>query len=154
MYSLCNINRAGRNPAKGNLMEAARVLRTSTDNDRALTFVYHNRLKCDVCGVVVCPSELERTIWHNESICPRCLTGSIFETISSEKLSHDFNKILSKKLGKIGEEVMRLKSLLKAQYSLYDEITDEAKELTGSHKWIDQKELVNGLRWKEIDFLF
>lgn len=169
------------------MRNTARVFRTHEDEEMSLTFkekfVYHHRLECRTCGVMVQPTELERTLWtdclgssaiisEGTFICPSCIEkrevyefpftrrwefdrkqNDFFEEMQ-ESRSDDFNKSLSPNITKLGNTIVDLQDQLKAAKSEYDSLIKEAKKLTDCYQWIDKKELDSGLNWKSIDFLF
>ena len=53
-------------------MAAEKIMRTDPQPERALVFVEHIRLKCQVCGIIIQPTDLERALWFENRICPKC----------------------------------------------------------------------------------
>lgn len=129
-------------------METARILRTDPQTEQSLVFVEHIRLRCQICGVIVQPTELERTLWADD-ICPQC---SQLNTFKHKTLSADFNKFLNNHGDKIRNNIRRLERELTIAQNDWNLLIDEAGEFCDKFKWIDQAYLKDMRDFSGLDF--
>lgn len=130
-------------PAKGNLMEAAKILRTDPQPERALTFVEHIRLKCETCGIIIQPTELERALWFDNRVCPRCADEEQRSSCDSE-----FDNALYESDSKLQKRINQLESELKSVKSEHEALLEEAQCLTEKHQWLS-KNRIEQILWLE-----
>ena len=114
-------------------MEVARIMRTNPQPEQSLVFVEHIRLKCEVCGIIIQPSELERTLWFDNRVCLSCCL-----TVKHER-SDEFNKCLESQARSYESEIIRLESAIAATRLQYEQLITEGQQLTDKYQWIDKR---------------
>ena len=128
-------------------MEAAKIMRTDPQPEQSLVFVEHIRLKCEVCGIIIQPSDIERTLWLDNRICPSCCL-----TVKHER-SDEFNKCLESQARSYESEIIRLESAIAATRLQYEQLITEGQQWTDKYQWIDKRviRLIEGFK-KSDDF--
>lgn len=133
---------------------AARKLRTAADTERALVFIQHIRLRCDVCGVTVQPSDLERTLWvsihdipQDRHICPSCIKPR-------HGYAGDFVDLLKTTTNKIGNKILGLQDEISKLKGDYNAIIEEAEMFCNKLNWLPKDGLQAAKDWRDIDFKF
>lgn len=114
-------------------MEAARIMRTDPQPEQSLVFVEHIRLRCEICGIIVQPTELERALWFDNRVCPSCCL-----TVKHER-SDKFNKCLESQARSYESEIIRLESAIAATRLQYEQLITEGQQLTDKYQWIDKR---------------
>lgn len=115
-------------------MTAARQFKTAAEPERALTFVEHIRLKCEVCEIVIEPTELERALWFDNRVCPSCCL-----TVKHDGRSSEFNRILESQARKFESEIIRLESAIASTRLQYEQLITEGQQWTDKYQWIDKR---------------
>ena len=136
-------------------MEAAKIMRTDPQPEQSLVFVKHIRLKCEVCGIIIRPSELERALWFDNRVCPSCCL-----TVKQSDRSSEFNRILESQAREFESEIIRLESELSITRLQYEQLITEGQQWTDKYQWIDKRviRLIEGFKQSddfdlsELDF--
>lgn len=132
-------------------MTAARQFKTAAEPERALTFVGNFRLKCEVCGAIIQPTELERALWFDNRVCPSCCL-----TVKHDDRSSEFNRILESQARKFESEIISLEDELESTRLQYQQLIEEGQQLTDKYQWIDKlliRMLTNDLDLSELSEL-
>ena len=129
-------------------MTAARQFKTAVEPERALVFVEHIRLRCQVCGVIVQPSDLERALWFENRICPKCTDDDQRSACDSE-----FDDALYESDSKLQKRINQLESQLKSAKADHAKLIEEATCLTVKHSWLSKKRITEIKYWLEIEEL-
>lgn len=125
-------------------MTAARQFKTAAEPERALVFVEHIRLQCQVCGIIIQPTDLERTLWA-DGVCPKCLT------VRQEERSAEFNRVLESQAREFESTILRLELSIEATKRMYENLITEGQQLTDKHQWIDKRVIRMIEGFKESD---
>lgn len=134
-------------------MSATQLLRTAADQERALVFIEHIRLRCDVCGVTVQPSDLERTLWvsihdlpQDRHICPSCIKPSNHfrkPFLTGGYRVDSFDDAITDKAAGLRDAVKAAEDTLKKARAEWFAFVDEATAIVEQYKWIDKAVFLN-----------
>lgn len=131
------------------MQAAARQLRTDAEPSKALIFVEPIRLKCQICGVIVQPSDMDRVLWDDD-ICPSCND----KTFKKMQLSADFDSFVESKANAIGNKITALSEEIRKLREEYNSMIDEGDSLCKKFNWLTGYELRKAKSWRDVDFLF
>ena len=126
-------------------MAAEKIMRTDPQPERALVFVEHIRLKCQVCGIIIQPTDLERALWFENRICPKCTDDDQRSACDSE-----FDDALYESDSKLQKRINQLESQLKSAKADHAKLIEEATCLTVKHSWLSKKRITEIKYWLEI----
>ena len=127
-------------------METARIMRTDPQPEQSLVFVGHIRLRCEICGIIVQPTELERALWFENRICPKCADEEQRSACDSM-----FDDVLYESDSKLQKRINQLESELKSVKSEHAALLKEGRCLTVKHSWISAKRINDIEFWIEAE---
>lgn len=126
-------------------MTAARQFKTEAEPERALVFVEDIRLRCRVCGIIIQPTDLERALWFENRICPKCTDADQRSACDSE-----FDDSLFESDSKLQKRINQLESELKTAKAQHEKLIEEATCLTVKHSWLSKRRITEIKYWLEI----
>lgn len=125
---------------------AEKIMRTDPQPERALVFVEHIRLKCQVCGIIIQPTDLERALWFENRICPKCTDDEQRSACDSE-----FDDALYDADSELQKRINRLESQLKIAKADHAKLIEEADCLTVKHSWLSKRRITEIKYWRDVD---
>lgn len=129
-------------------MTAARQFKTAAEPERALVFVEHIRLKCQVCGIIIQPTELERALWFENRICPKCSDDEQRSACDCE-----FDDALYEADSELQKRINQLESQLKIAKVDHAKLIKEADCLTVKHSWLSKRRITEIKYWRDVDVM-